>query len=463
MGSDGSASRHAMLGQETGVPGSIGQTSRWTLHTFGTTLLATAGSVGIAVITARALGPDDKGAYDLVLATAALFVSLVGLSLQAGITYVVARGLGDVDRLLPWVVGIIVAQTALIAVVTWGVDHTPLARAFFPPSSSTATRTAVVLIAAFSLIQNAARGVMIGRREITQANLFELTGRSAHLGLFVLGILALAWLGEEPTPGHFIWMAVLATGFACGLYVSGVRPTARGDRGSSGIGQVVRFSLVAHAANVMQFLNYRLDTFFIGYFSGVGAVGIYTLSATLAQLLWLLPQSAAAVMVPVVASADESGVDSAPVAAGVSRGVVAVCTVAAITMALSGPVVVPLVFGNAFSAGLEPLYLLLPGVIAFAPCVVLAGFFSGLGRPDVNLRASLAGLIATVTLDLALIPSFGIRGAAIAKTVSYTVSAAVLVVGFSRMTGLAPGTFLIPRRRDAATLIGAMVRPRGNR
>jgi len=63
------------------------------------------------------------------------------------------------------------------------------------------------------------------------------------------------------------------------------------------------------------------------------------------------------------------------------------------------------------------------------------------------------GLIGTVVLDLALIPSYGISGAAIASTVAYWLSFAALVVMATRYSGSRWGDFIRVNRSDIARVM----------
>jgi len=62
-------------------------------------------------------------------------------------------------------------------------------------------------------------------------------------------------------------------------------------------------------ANVAQFLNYKLDVFVVGFFAGTASVGRYTLAVSLAQLLWLMSNSVASVLLPKVAASTASSDD----------------------------------------------------------------------------------------------------------------------------------------------------------
>lgn len=65
-------------------------------------------------------------------------------------------------------------------------------------------------------------------------------------------------------------------------------------------------------------------------------------------------------------------------------------------------------------------------------------------RPDVNLKASLLGLLATVDLDLALIPRYGIEGAAVASATSYLVTTTFVAISLARIAGLPLLATLLP-------------------
>jgi O-antigen/teichoic acid export membrane protein len=65
---------------------------------------------------------------------------------------------------------------------------------------------------------------------------------------------------------------------------------------------------------------------------------------------------------------------------------------------------------------------------------VLTAFLSGSGRPGLGSAALGSGLLVTLVLDLALIPTFGIVGAATASTLAYLTTAGVLVLCFRAVT-----------------------------
>jgi O-antigen/teichoic acid export membrane protein len=66
------------------------------------------------------------------------------------------------------------------------------------------------------------------------------------------------------------------------------------------------------------------------------------------------------------------------------------------------------------------MLVLLPGVILLGGAKVLTNEIAGWGYPHYNSFNAGVALILTVILDLILIPRFGILGAALASSISYT-------------------------------------------
>jgi Na+-driven multidrug efflux pump len=96
---------------------------------------------------------------------------------------------------------------------------------------------------------------------------------------------------------------------------------------------------------------------------------------------------------------------------------------------------------------------LLPGIAVFSIATVLAAYIAGTGKPHLNLLVSAVSLIVTIALDFALIPKLNIVGASIASTVSYTVSALLLIVFFKRETGASLRQILLPTSEDVRMLL----------
>jgi O-antigen/teichoic acid export membrane protein len=105
-------------------------------------------------------------------------------------------------------------------------------------------------------------------------------------------------------------------------------------------------------------------------------------------------------------------------------------------------------YGEPFRPSIAALLWLLPGVVLFTIANVLAAYIAGIGKPHLNLWVSGISLVITIALDLILIPKLNIVGASIASTVSYSVSAVMLIMFFVRETGVSLRQVLVPTSED---------------
>lgn len=117
-----------------------------------------------------------------------------------------------------------------------------------------------------------------------------------------------------------------------------------------------------------------------------------------------------------------------------------------------------IVYGQAYAEAVPMLLALLPGVVAYIAVKVLAAYLVGVGRLRITVIVSLIGLIATLALDFTLIPRLGAVGAAIASSVSYSLSAVVTVRWTMKVAGLPARAFLVVERADLIAVRNALRR-----
>jgi O-antigen/teichoic acid export membrane protein len=109
------------------------------------------------------------------------------------------------------------------------------------------------------------------------------------------------------------------------------------------------------------------------------------------------------------------------------RATIAVAAAAPI-IAGATVVVLPLLYGDAFNGALVPACIIIVGLIPEGAAAVSSALLWGLGRPGTNSVAMAAGLVATVVLDILLIPHFAATGAAVASATAYVVTTAALLL-----------------------------------
>lgn len=191
--------------------------------------------------------------------------------------------------------------------------------------------------------------------------------------------------------------------------------------------QCFRFGMQLHPGNITQFLNYRLDIFLVAFFLSPEAVGLYSLSVLLAERLGEIPQSIRrALMYHVSAHHGEA----LQLTARTSRIIVILTTPLFIVASLLAAPTINFIFGSEFAPAVLPFIFLLPGIWILSIGRILVVYLTSIDRPIVGTWSALISLVFTIILDLLLIPSVGLIGAAIATSVAYAVASIVILIVF---------------------------------
>ena len=438
-------------------------TSLWHsgLHALAASLLSIVLGLALNIIVARAVGPAGKGDYDLILATAALLGMVLGFSLPSGVTYVVAQGRADPRLLRLPLAGIALGQGLAAALVLYALGFTDYASFLLPSSWGAWVILAIVLHVFFASWAGCLRAMLVGRQKIIQANQRELTSRAIHVFLLLAVAGVLMSSARPVTAKMLIAFSVAAALLSCLILFHAVRVMPSAAPSRSGFKEIVAYALPCYIGNLVQFLNYRLDVFFVSFFAGAAAVGLYTLAAALAQQIWLISAAAAMVLLPRVAAGQDAAAANAGKTAQATRLALWCSACAAMLLAVLAKPLVQKLFGEAFLPSLYALWWLLPGIVAFSIVNVIASYFAGMGKPRLNLLVALVGLFLTVLLDLMLIPRHRIIGAAIASTASYVSSAVLTLWLFQRESRLGLLQIVLPTRADVETLRALLRAVRG--
>lgn len=268
--------------------------------------------------------------------------------------------------------------------------------------------------------------------------------------LLATAILVLAWRADTAF--------VLAT--ALGYLVAGAAALGMGHAATGAIrpawnadlvGRSLAMGLRGQVGNVLQFLNLRIDLLLIPAMLQLTAAGLYIVAARVSEVLTQVANAAGSLIFPAVAGGDPNSTLLTERTVRLSLLVVAV---AAVPLLLAAQPFLVLAFGDDYAGGDTALRILAVAMLPLSVTRILAGDLKGRGRPGLVSIATSAALVVNVALDVALIPTAGIAGAAVASFVANSASAVVLVVAFVRLTNASP-VQLVPRPADVALLVRA--------
>jgi O-antigen/teichoic acid export membrane protein len=395
----------------------LGRFSRNVATTFFTQVLALLFAVANTALVVRVLGPGGKGMLDLAL----LVPPILGLLLGGGIGLANMYFIGSGRMKLPELVSNSVTYAllaTLLGVVIVAILFLTGTMARIVPG----VPRWMILLALAGLPVSIAYGyfssILHGMNRIATLNVATtcMSGTTMIFTIVLVVILHLnlagAILGSlSGSLTALILVLVLLRREGAVYRPRWQQPVMR---------DTISFGLRGHVGNILQFMNYRLDVFLVNYYAGAAQVGIYGISARLAELLWYLPQAVSFAILPKAAASDQRTMHAfTPKAFGYTLCLTAL---GGLCLLLVGRSLITLVFSRTFSGAYLPMVALLPGVVLLGGGKVLTNEMAGRGYPHYNSINSGFALILTIVFDLILIPRHGIMGAAVASSIAYSTS-----------------------------------------
>jgi len=175
----------------------------------------------------------------------------------------------------------------------------------------------------------------------------------------------------------------------------------------------------SYLSNIMAFVNYRADLFILNLFLSSANLGIYAISVTLAESLWLLSKGISSVLLPKLSELHNDEGKRKMLTPFIARWVFLFTFVAAVIAAIVIPYAINLLYGAEFMPGVQTFRILLIGIVLSVFSRVLANDISARDLPQYNFYTSIAVVLVNVTMNFILIPKWGIIGAAVATSSAY--------------------------------------------
>jgi O-antigen/teichoic acid export membrane protein len=372
------------------------------------------------IVLARQLGAHARGELAAVLLWPSIVAVVGSLGLSDATTYYAARKELQPPILVGSIAALWVAQSVLLCAI--GVAVVPLVLGHDGTATVHASLIYVASIPPY-LATAYLTSVLQGWQRLStfQAIRFLVVGLTAvGLGIAALG----DWLTVQSAV--VVYLSVYA---GCAL-VSGICVAKHvGLRlGFSGAVtmRLLAYAVRSHADSLSSLLNQRLDQLLISIFLAPLQLGLYVVAVTLSSLTSLVGSSVALVAMPAI-SRLEAGTDRTLAAARFIRVALICTTVATIPMLAFTPELIRLFFGESFESAAGVARVLLVAAIVYSASRVASTTLKAIGRPlDAGL-AELVALGATIAGLAALLPFFGLMGAAVASVLAYAVSAAWMV------------------------------------
>lgn len=363
-----------------------------------------------AVVIARQLGPSGQGTFAVAYSLVLLLVQAGSLGITSANPYFAAREHDLLPRIVGnslWLAGGLglglVAVGAAIKVVApgslEGLGWTPLVVTLVGIPGA---------LAAYFL-----QSVMLGGGRMIAYNAVEAGQAAFTLAAVVVGFAAfnfditaaLAAIGIGRYAAALAYLLLLARP---------MRPQAGFDRKLAR--QMLAYGSRVYVAIVLSYLIVRFDLLLVNGYLGKHEAGLYSVAATLADGMFVIPMVVSLNLFPRVARGDPTKA-SAEVFRSIAVLYALVCLA---TIPLAGPAIRAF-FGESFSGATSLYYWLLPGIYAYGMLTILSSHFAGRGFPRRAMAIWIVGMSLNIVLNVVFLPGRGAWVASLTSSVSYCV------------------------------------------
>ncbi|MBK8520662.1 MAG: polysaccharide biosynthesis C-terminal domain-containing protein [Chitinophagaceae bacterium] len=397
----------------------------------------------INILIARHFQASVSGAVYYISSIYALVLLLTSLSLESGIIYFSAKKEIPADRLFNFSI----TWSFMIGVFTFLTVYLFFNKAFEAIPPGLIILSAVLFITGNLLITYCS-GFFYAANNFVLPNIIIIAGT-------LILIMLIPYNGRSVIPAindqnyFYVYFSIFFVQGLCMAIAAWIKfmPTFSFKILTAVQLQLLfRYCALAFAGNVIFFLLYRIDYFFVERYCTAAELGNYIQVSKLVHLFFILPTILASAVFPITAGGQKEAIVT--LLTLLSRSIFLLYLLACAFLALTGKWLFPFVFGESFTAMYQPFLWLIPGILSLSGIFTLTAYFAGKNRVKVNIIGSVYALIVIVIGDILFIPQYGIVAAAMVSSAGYLVYQVYIIAVFKKEYQIAVADFFIFRSAD---------------
>ncbi len=365
------------------------------------------------ILVSQILGSQGKGEQALVVYNIYLLLLLFTLLGNSTLIYLAPRKHNG---------------SLLYVSIVWILAMAVLSALIFIciPSIATEYIFVSIAIAVFAALSEVNQFILLGKQEIKKANNVKLIYPLISLGyIFVLSIFSRFDSVVDCIIG--IAIAYFLSALLGIYYLKEDYKTLNAENAKDKLAlSKLLFTLGAtkQAGSIAQSMNYRLSFYIIGFYCGESLVGIYSNGISISEAIMLFGTSLALVQYSHLSN-NEDKTQSKRLTWQMSLINGLFTLLAILFFAFLPTSVYQFVFGEQFGQVRDVIRMLGGGIVLLSTASNFTQYLFAKGNFKTTTIASFVGLVVTLILGFTLIPCYGIMGAAITATASYSVSFAI--------------------------------------
>ncbi len=381
----------------------------------------------INILIARHFQASVSGTIYYLSSIYALVLLVSSLSLESGIIYFTARGEIAINKLFNFSL----VWSLFIGTVTFGAVY------LFYSESYQEISAELILISSVSfifgnLLMTYCSGFFYARQNFKMPNLIYISGTIVLIALIPYNGRSFipAINNENYFYVYFCTFLVQGITMAIAAKMNYIKNGVELVLSKTDFKLLFRYCALAFVANLVYFLLYRIDYFFVEKFCTKEQLGNYIQVSKLGHLFFILPTILASAVLPITASGKKENIGQ--MLTLISRTLFFVYLLTCLVLALAGKQLFPFVFGKSFAEMYEPYLLLIPGILSLSGIFTLTAYYAGTNRIRINITGSVLAVIFILVADVVFVPVYGINAAALISSIGYIIFQVYILFKFKK-------------------------------
>ncbi|UJB69467.1 flippase [Acaryochloris sp. 'Moss Beach'] len=377
-----------------------------------------------SIILARILAPEGRGILAVATAVTAMGIQFGNLGLPTANTYTVSKDPTRLPNVLANSLVISLGIGTLGALVLGFIFR--MAPEIAPVHGTTLTLAlmAIPLGLAYMLCLN----ILVGMQKIRTFNQIEVGSTLISIGFVLIVIIS-----QQITVDILLGASILASCITLTWLFINLRPQMNSALQPSFdlFKENLIYGIKAYTSTFLAFLVLKVDLLMINQWLGAEQAGLYSVAVAISNLVYLIPTTVGNIIFPKLCSIEDWKERY--------RLLKKVCQPLSLLMvfiisftAISAYPLITILYGRSYTLAAQPLLWLLPGILVWSIESVFRKLLASDGYRIEIIYAWLAASLTNIVLNIFLIPSMGISGAAISSSLSILVVALVTMTTFYR-------------------------------
>lgn len=401
-----------------------------------------------SILVARYLGPSGRGVFAVLSVLTALGIQMGNLGFPAATVYFLGKSEEKRQNIfhISLVVGLVGGSIISFFIF--------LMCLIFPDFliKNVSFNLLVITIISFPFLLGTSlfSNFLLGIKKYIPYNLFSIISKFVSL-LKVIIILVFLGLGlMEFVIGTTIAALIVFIFYLIYIYRLDRYALPR-NIDKSLFNEMWKYGRKSYLASTLGFLIIRSDILMVNYFLGSVSTGIYSISVTLIDFVYLLPGVIGTILFTKVSSGAEYKFTQK-----VFRSTLLIMIGIGIFAAILAGPLINLMYGQEFQDSISPFIILLPGIIFLGVDTILMQDLAGRGLPRIVYISPFIALVFNVILNMLLIPCLDVNGAAISSTISYFLMLVLMLRHCTKLTESSISNYILIREEDVRQILKIM-------